>query len=90
MKRTLTPTEAKAMFEQMGFGTISIVSIRTWTEKYELGRRIGGRWHIDYELFMDFLKRGARKWSKDNAARTRRARDQIALWRNNPTEPSGQ
>ena len=84
MKRTITPKEAQQIFQQMGFGPVSLVSIRTWIEKYSLGRRIGGRWHVDYELFMEFLNKGAHKWSRDNAEKTRKARDQIALWRNEP------
>lgn len=37
----ITVTEAARMTE------VSVVTIRTWCEKYDIGKKIGGRWKVD-------------------------------------------
>ena len=31
-------------------------SLLTWAEKYQLGKKVGGRWYIEKDRLQDFMK----------------------------------
>ncbi len=56
-------------------GSVTMATIRKWSYKYKLGKKIGGRLHIDKNIFMKFLTDG-NEWNvpvelhKEHADRT--------------------
>ena len=35
---------------------VSLVTLITWCRKYRIGTKVGGRWWVDYDKLMKFLK----------------------------------
>lgn len=54
----LTTTEALML---VGFKKyhITLPTLLTWCKKYNIGRKVGGRWYIDRDKFTSFLENGA-------------------------------
>lgn len=52
----ITTKEAQALAKDEGLGTISTVTIRKWILKYDLGRKVGGRFVVDHIEFDKFVK----------------------------------
>jgi len=51
----ITPQEAHDLILESGIER-SIQTVYTWIEKYGLGKRIGGRWGVDREKLVKFIK----------------------------------
>lgn len=52
----ITIKEAQALAENEGLGIISTVTIRKWILRYNLGRKVGGRFVVDPAAFDKFVK----------------------------------
>jgi|TARA_R100001530_G_scaffold108613_2_gene76161 hypothetical protein len=56
-KDTITPSQAVAEYQKAGFGSISTQTIVVWIQnKTIVGRKVGGRWHVDKDKFQLFLE----------------------------------
>jgi len=57
-RRYINVTKAIGITFAFGLGKPSRPTITSWVQKYDLGTKVGGRWHIDEQLFKGFLKHG--------------------------------
>jgi len=56
-KQTITTQQAVDEYRKAGLGDITIQTIKVWLyKKIIVGRKIAGRWHIDRNKFIAFLK----------------------------------
>lgn len=56
---TITPLQAVEEYKKAGLGTITTQTLYKWLEKDPpviVGKKVGGRWHIDKNKFLDFLE----------------------------------
>lgn len=51
----ITPKEAVDLADKAGIGA-NMATVYTWSRKYGLGKKVGGRWFIDGNLFDKFLR----------------------------------
>ena len=63
----LSTKEAQDLAQKAGLGPVCLETIRTWTVKFKLGTKIGGRYRITKAHFERFLKDG-NKWEDERAA----------------------
>lgn len=52
----IRPKEALILYEQLGFGKVSISTIRLLIKKENLGKKVGGKWFINKDKFIKFLR----------------------------------
>lgn len=56
---TVTPKEAIELAKEQGVG-MTMPTLLSWVEKYHLGYKVGGRWRIQTQKFIDYLNGEAR------------------------------
>lgn len=57
-KEFIKPKEAAILHKEMGYGYKSYFAIVEWVKRYGLGVKVGGRWKVDKEKFINFLEKG--------------------------------
>lgn len=53
--KTISTEEAMGVIVDNELGTITKATIITWIKKEKLGKKVGGRWRILEDKFLDFL-----------------------------------
>ena len=48
--------EALELVANIAPAPVSLVTMITWCRKYRIGTKIGGRWWVDHDKLMKFLK----------------------------------
>ena len=48
--------EALKLVADIAPAPVSLVTLITWCRKYRIGTKIGGRWWVDHDKLMKFLK----------------------------------
>ena len=51
-----TTKEALELIADIAPARISLVTLITWCRKYHIGQKVGGRWWVDHDKLMKFLK----------------------------------
>lgn len=54
----IRPKDAVKLHLELGYGFIGIATVRLWASKYKFGRKVGGKWFIDENKFIEFLNEG--------------------------------
>ena len=54
-------TEALKIIQKIGKLSITLPTIISWTQKYNIGKKIGGRWWINKQKLIDYLKQEGKK-----------------------------
>ena len=52
----LSTKEALELVADIAPARVSLVTMITWCRKYRIGTKVGGRWWVDYDKLMKFLK----------------------------------
>jgi len=48
--------EALELIADIAPTRVSLVTLITWCRKYRIGTKVGGRWWVDHDKLMKFLK----------------------------------
>jgi len=48
--------EALELIADIAPARVSLVTLITWCRKYRIGTKVGGRWWVDHDKLMKFLK----------------------------------
>ena len=52
----LSTKEALELVADIAPARVSLVTMITWCRKYRIGTKVGGRWWVDHDKLMKFLK----------------------------------
>ena len=52
----LSTKEALELVADIAPAKVSLVTLITWCRKYRIGTKVGGRWWVDRDKLMNFLK----------------------------------
>ena len=52
----LSTKEALELIADIAPARVSLVTLITWCRKYRIGTKVGGRWWVDHDKLMKFLK----------------------------------
>jgi len=62
----INTNEALLIIQDTGI-TVSLPTLIKWTEDYQIGNKLGGRWRIDKKKLIEMLKKGNPDGSKKTA-----------------------
>jgi len=64
---SITPSEAVELAEEEYEVSVTTETVYTWCEKYNIGRKVGGRWYVNKKRLILLLE--GRTWESMQEAR---------------------
>lgn len=80
--------EALQAVNEMGFGTWTSEALRGWCRKYDIGKKIGGKWFIDKAKMKVFIESGSNKYQSMSAKEKRGGSNAKEEGGGEPTQPN--
>ena len=60
LKENITISQATELYNSKFCNKLQRFTLINWFKKYNLGIKIGGRWHVKRDKFIEFLNKGTK------------------------------